>query len=327
MSGVIKRLRSIAKNRIPDGRLIDGAFAIAKYVKKHRRLPRVRDPRLFNEHLMRLKIDGSLLDPLHQYVTDKEYVKEYVAGVVGAEYVVETYDVLRSVDQVANLTCRRFPCVVKPTHMSGALIICEDDDKPLERDLLTHWLHSNYYRQSREANYRFLRPKVIVEEFFSSDGRTAPADYKVFCFGGSPRIIEVDRDRFRGHTRNFYDAEWERLQIAMKYPGRIDDDPKPKTLGTMLSVARELSRLFRAIRVDMYSIGSQVKVGELTSCHGSAGERIWPAQAEQWLGELFSKEVAGVTQRLRGEFYDASAACAARVGDNPAKGTDLNSGK
>ena len=297
-------LKSFAKSRLPAGRLMDGAFAIARYLQRHRHMPRLREPRLFNEHLMRLKLDGTLTDPLVQYVTDKEHLKEYVTGVVGAEYVVQTYDVVRSVDEVANLNIRQYPCVVKPTHMSGRIVICLDNDSELDKELLIRWLRTSYYKQSREANYRYLLPKVIIEEFFSADGFTTPPDYKVFCFGGIPMVIEVDRGRFQRHTRNFYDTEWQRLNLAIKYPTRIEDDSRPSALDTMLNVAHELSRPFATMRVDMYTIDRGVKVGELTSCHGSAGEKVWPVEAEQWLGELFSSEAIGVARRLRQEFYN-----------------------
>jgi hypothetical protein len=258
---------------------------------------------LFNEHLMRLKWDGSLLDPLRQYVTDKEYVKDYVAGVVGAGHVVKTYAILKSFEEVENFRWRDFPCVVKPTHMSGEVRICVNKRQAVERQILRKWLSINYYKISREANYRYLQPKIIVEEFCSVNGRTPPADYKIFCFNGTPLIIQVDRGRFQTHTRNFYDTSWRRLHIAVKYPNRPEDDTQPVTLGMMLDVASRLSRRFDAIRVDMYAVSDQVKVGELTSCHGSAGERVQPANAEHWLGDLFSPMVSVCRDQLRGEFY------------------------
>ena len=50
--------------------------------------------------------------------------------------------------------------------MSGPVVICLDVQTPVDRALLRCWLHTDYYKEKREANYRHLRRKIIVEEFF-----------------------------------------------------------------------------------------------------------------------------------------------------------------
>ena len=154
---------------------------------------------------------------------------------------------------------------------------------------MKRWLGANYYRHSREKNYKYLRPKIIVEEFFSEDGRTPPHDYKVFCFHGRPKIIQVDSGRFQGHTRISTTPRGivfpSQSSTRRKHPettGRL-------TLGLMLDVARQLSRAFPSIRVDMYTIDRHVKVGELTNCPDGGSGKVLPADAEVWLGALFEK--------------------------------------
>ena len=254
-------------------------------------MPSFRTPRLFNDHLLRLKADGSLTDPLRQFITDKEYAKYYVAGIVGWKYAMQTFAVLRSGEEVDRLVLNRVPCVIKPTHLSGPVLIYLGPETPIDRKVVKQWMRVNYYRVSRESNYRNLERKVIVEEYFSEDGRTVPRDYKIFCFHGCPKVIEVDSDRFRHHTRNLYDTAWNRLPIAIGYPPGLEDEPKPTHLEQMIEVARKLSKPFTSIRVDMYADESGVKVGELTNCHGGGTERIQPSAAESWLGSLFEKGV------------------------------------
>ena len=191
---LISRMGSIAVRCLPNTPWVDAIIAVVQYVRRHRRVPQLRNPRLFNDYLLRIKLDGTLMDPLRQYVTDKEYVKDYVAGVVGQEYALATYDILRSIEDVSNLDLKRMPCVVKPTHMSGQVLICVDRSTQIDRDLMKRWLRMNYYKQSREPNYRYLEPKIIVEEFFSEDGRTPPNDYKIFCFSWTS---ETNRGRRR----------------------------------------------------------------------------------------------------------------------------------
>ena len=71
------------------------------------------------------------------------------------------------------------------------------------------------------------------------------------------------------------------------YPNRMKDDLKPALLAEMLHVAQELSAPFPFVRVDMYSTGSKLRVGELTFFPESASGSLRPAEAEFTLGEHF----------------------------------------
>ena len=139
---------------------------------------------------------------------------------------------------------------------------------------------------SRSQEYKYLKPKIIVEEFFSKDGRTAPNDYKVYCFNGVPRFIQVDSDLFVDHSRNLYDTSWRRLPYTLRHPARPQDDSRPPQLERMLDVASKLSRAFSFIEVDLYTDGTRVKVGELTNCPGGSNARIRPSSGEYALGPI-----------------------------------------
>ena len=99
----------------------------------------------------------------------------------------------------------------------------------------------------------------------------------------------MDSCRFSNHTRNFYDTSWNRLPLTVQHPGGSEDERLPM-LGLMLNVARRLSRQFSSIRVDLYASCEEVKVGELTSCHGRGHEIVRPIQAELWMGSFFGSQ-------------------------------------
>ena len=169
-------------------------------------------------------------------------------------------------------------------------MIWTDPSVPLDRDRPGKWFRIRYYLRSREQNYRHLVPKIIVEEFFSEDGRTVPDDYKIFCFRGVPQLVQVDSDRFSGHTRNLYDTSWSRIPATYVYPNRERDDPKPAMLGEMLDAARKLSASFDFVRVDFYATPTEIRVGELTFFPESASGRLEPPEAEFALGAFFGDE-------------------------------------
>ena len=283
-------LLSLLKRSLPRNNWGDAVYAAVQYRYRQGRWPREATQAWFSDRLYALKVNGSLRDPLRRFVTDKECVKQYIVGVVGWRYVAETYHVVRTKTAVEQLVLERFPCVVKPTHLSGRVEIHRGADEPLRRGVVKKWLDIDYYRKSREQNYRGLEPKVIVEEFLSEDGETVPEDYKVFCFEGTPKLIQVDSDRFANRTRTLYDTAWNKLPVTLTYRNTSELHPKPAVLDEMLHVAARLARPFSFIRVDLYVVGDRVNVGELTSCPGSAGEHLRPLSAEIVLGRLFEAE-------------------------------------
>ncbi len=281
-------IKSLLQRSLPRTDWGDSVYAFCAHLRRRRRWPRWRNPKRFNDHLYRLKVDGSLQDPLSVFATDKEYAKYYIAAVVGWEHVVETYRILRDKDAVDRLILERLPCVIKPTHLCGHVEFLVDDTQPLPRDVMKSWFDINYYRKSREQNYRGLRPKIIVEEFVSEDGRTVPNDYKIYCFSGIPKLIHVESDQLSNHSQTFYDIFWNKLPITLEYPGASYTHSKPAILDKMLDLAARLSSAFSFVRVDMYiGQGERIRIGELDFCPHSAGGWFHPQTAEEMLGRLF----------------------------------------
>ena len=265
------------------GDRIYGRYMFRKRLGRDPEFPPVK----FNDFLFEWKTSGACYDPLIQFVTDKEYAKIYIAETVGKKFVIETYHVLRTKGELRQFMPDRFPCILKPTHSSGQAVICLDASNSLDWEEMEKWFNINYYKSKREQNYRYLAPKIIVEEFFSEDGCTTPNDYKIFCFNGVPKFIQIDLERFSGHKRNLYDISWNRIHATLLYPGKEENDPKPPLLDDMLDVARCLSANFRFVRVDLYVSETEIKVGELTFVPGAAGEPLNPPETEYTLGALF----------------------------------------
>jgi hypothetical protein len=257
-------------------------FALAAFMLAHHRFPRAHRLSL-NDQLFRLKVTGELENPLRTYVTDKEFVKQYVAMKLGESYNVPTIAVLRDLASCRNY---HFPhrCVIKPTHLSGEVILRKHGEA-LDILQIESWFGRSFYEQGRERNYLSLSRKVIVEQFVFDDHE--PADYKIFCVKGKPRVIQVDSQRHTAHQRNFYTADWLPLSCSLAHPpGPLAT--APANLEDMLRVAERLSRDFEMIRVDTYSNGRRVYVGELTNCHGNALERFdSPAGEREFSQALF----------------------------------------
>jgi hypothetical protein len=273
-----RALRSTVANVVP--RLLpetswgDELSALLLFLWAHRRLPR-RSGGGFNDALFWLKASGEIDDPLRVFVTDKEFVKLYVRAKLGEAYNVPTLAILRSPDEAA---AYRYPdvCFIKPTHLSEHIIL-RRDGAPVDIERVRSWFAMNHYYVGREANYRHLQPKVIVEPL--ALGIQSPVDYKFLCVNGEPRIVSVVR-RFEELTATYYTADWEFLPFGFaKPPGPPRD--RPANLDQLLEVAAVLSRDFNLMRVDLYSDGRNVQVGELTNCMSNATGHVIPVSAER----------------------------------------------
>ena len=265
---------------LPENCTGDRIHSFLHFVYCNHRVPSGR--LVFNDALYRLKTSNDMVDPLRVFVSDKEFVKLYVKATVGDQYNVPTVGVIRDRAAVDNYD---FPadCCIKPTHLSGQVILRRGSG-PIDLDRVRGWFGLSQYRKTREVNYRTLRPKVIVEPLIF--GTTNVDDYKFFCVHGSPRLIQVDIDRHSDHCRQFYSPDWALLPFSVIYPRSDRRTERPENLKEMLFIASTLASAFSLVRVDLYSDGGQILVGELTNCHENAGGYFIPRRAEREASEL-----------------------------------------
>lgn len=251
---------------------------------------------MWSEHLTALKLSGEMRSPMRARITDKETLKDYVVETLGASYAVPTLAILRNAEEIDRY---RFPdtCMIKPTHSSGRFVARRGGDRPVPRDELKSWLAHDYYSVHREVNYRRLTPKIIVEELVLFGGEL-PRDYKIHCFHGRPKLIHVIANALAGGASSaIYSARWTPLPIEINKPGGLDA-ARPENLDDMLSAASRLARPFSFSRVDLYTDGKRILVGELTSLPAAGSLSIRPAAAEYALGKLFANPEAEVEDLL-----------------------------
>ena len=116
-------------------------------------------------------------------------------------------------------------------------------------------------------------------------GETQLSDYKVFCFDGEPLMIQVDYDRYEGHKRQFFDCEWNRMDISFHFMSDTKKIiKKPKVLSEMLELSRKLSTGFPHLRTDFYIVNNKLYVGEMTFFHGTGFGKWWPEGTDEWIG-------------------------------------------
>jgi teichuronopeptide biosynthesis TupA-like protein len=253
-----------------------------------RRKPRwlnLRRPRTFNEKTIWLKMHHRA--PNAALLADKVRVKEYVAAVVGPQYVIPTIGVW---EDAGAIDFAKLPdvFVLKANHGSSWNIICQCKsalDQPVTRDTLNEWLRTNYYDIGKEYQYRGIPPRIICETLLENSVEEPLDDYKIFCFSGRPFCVQVDLDRFTNHTRNFYDVDWNYMPFTTLYPLGTRRLPRPEALDEMLDVAKKLSAGLVFARIDLYYHRRRVYFGEVTLHHGGGFEPFIPREYDLTLGQ------------------------------------------
>lgn len=273
---------------IPRNRFGDCVAGLLHFMLRHKRIPHLRNPKLYNDFLIQIKVGGTLHRPLRSTISDKHEVKAFLEEKVGRCFP-RTIALLDSAEAIHSFD---FPArsIVKPAHSSGSVIRIEDENQDIPRDAIAAWLHDDLYERTREANYHHLKKRVMVEELIDF-GEGALVDYKVHCFSGKPQLIEVMRGRFTELTENYYSPTWKQLPITFLKEGRAYAthvaDPRPENLEEMLRLCEQLAADFPFIRVDCYTDGKTIYVGELTNLPQNGAERLARPELEHQLGRLF----------------------------------------
>jgi hypothetical protein len=246
----------------------------------------VNNPTTFNEKLMWLKC--KFRPPLLTSLVDKWAVRAFVAEHIGEVYLNECYGVHDS-PQSINIDLLPEQFVIKATHGSGMNLLVPnktDVDWATASESLSKWLKTDYSKKGREWVYRDVPRQLIVERWLS-DGADPPKDYKVFCFNGEPFCIQVDIDRFKHHTRAYFDFQWNRLPFSVLYPEFKGPVPQPPRLGQMLDLSRRLSAGLPFVRVDWYLVPTPI-FGELTFFPENGMGQFDPPEWDEMLGRRLS---------------------------------------
>lgn len=248
----------------------------------------LEEPATFNQKLQWLKLNGATFRFSH--LADKAQARDYVEKVLGPRYLVP---LLGLYDDPKQIPWHALPAqfVAKCTHGSHCGVVCRDPAQFSPRAAqrkLRKWMRRSWYWFGREPVYLGIRPQVMVEKYLGLAGQP-PMDYKVMCFNGEPRVVQVHQKVAGGHAITFYDVDGERLGLGkagypITGPKRLAED----LLKQLLPAARKLAQSVDTpyLRTDFYWLQGHLLFSELTFFDSSGFKAFTPEGADLWLGKL-----------------------------------------
>lgn len=243
------------------------------------------NPKTFNEKLQWLKLNDR--NPKYTKMVDKYEVKKYISENIGSEYVIPTIGTYEHFDEI-NFDKLPNKFVIKCTHDSGGLVICKDKNKlniNKARKKINKALKRNFYICGREWPYKNVKPRIIIEKYLEDESGWELKDYKVLCFNGKARLIEIHSGRFENHTQDFYDINWKKTDITQ---GPTADKlyNKPKNFDLMIKFSEKLSKNIRHVRIDWYEVNGKLLFGEITFFDGSGFVKFDKDEYDLRLGKM-----------------------------------------
>ena len=282
MSRILKKIYYSMLKKMPTS-----AIAHIEFLRSYHRALNLKNPQFFGEKMQWIKLFADL-DQYAKYA-DKYRVRDYIEDKIGAEHLIGMIGVYDNEEEIPfHELPERF--VLKVNHGCGYNIICKDKSKlDIEKvkKQLKRWMEEDYAAIKGEEQYRKIERKIICEEYME-DNSGGLLDYKLFCFGGKVKMIEVCFDRFTDFKIDFYDTEWNRLPILSGNPksGHKNNDipiSKPECADEMVEIAEKLSGPFPFVRTDLYVVNGKVYFGELTFISGSGSDPFYPLSMDEMI--------------------------------------------
>jgi hypothetical protein len=277
--------------------LTNKRFSDEQYLKKMFRKYQgydldLENPKTLNEKLQWLKIH----DKKDYYVTnaDKYAAREYIRDTFGEEFLIPLVFHTTDYRELRPENLPDYPFVIKTNHGFGNTVIVRDknsiDWKKLRMDY-KRWLRNNYYYFEREWQYKYIKPRIVVEKMLLCKDGKVPNDYKLNFVEGKIEFIYVSVDREGSNKRNIYDPDWNPMDFTWARKGkdlskiRGGDIQPPASLNKMIEFGSVIARLYKYVRVDFYDVDGVLYFGEITQCHGGGFDMMQPFEFDQMFGE------------------------------------------
>lgn len=252
-----------------------------------------KNPIGFNEKQQWLKIYDQ--HPEYGQLVDKLAVRSHIDKILGPGHLFPLLGQWRNFDEI-DFTKLPNEFVLKCNHDSGSTKVITNQSKlSLEEkdELRRHFnkrmnrMKGDFYYAGREYPYKGIERYIIAEQLMHDKENPDKSieDYKFFCFNGIPKIMFVATDRSTDCRFDFFDMDFNHLDIVNIHPQANKPISKPKHFDEMKKIAEKLSSGMKFVRIDLYELNNTIYFGEYTFFHGGGFALFYPLEWERKLGD------------------------------------------
>lgn len=300
---LLDRLRRRLDRRLEHRALSNGYQAYFAY-QRRRGFPRIHetfeshtgyplnldDPKTFNEKLTHRKVFGR--DPIWGIVSDKVAVRDWLRenDLLREARLVPVVGIFDSVEALAQADLPD-GVIVKAAWASARNFILRNS--AAERDALLAaargWIDEYpVYGVEKLLYYpQVIPPRILVEPLLNgADAPVGADDFKFFTFHGRVRYLQVSVRLPNGDGRLLFDRDGRAMDVVQKYENRVPFD-LPDTVPAMRSQAERIGQHFDFARIDFYSEGGTIYMGEITQTPTGGHGRFTPEAFDHELGALW----------------------------------------
>lgn len=268
------------------------------YWKTFKRRLNLDNPQTFNEKLMWLKLFEDI--EFKTKFTDKVEARNYLISAGYPHLLVPIIDIF---DRVEDIIFEQLPrkFVLRCSHGPGYEIVCEDKrelDYRKTRQQLAEWMVTDYSLQYAEPQYATIQPRIMIEYFIERSPSDIATSYKLHCFHGEPKIIELTINNSPSEELTIMlTPNWQNTHYIEKRVVETKPIQKPKQLDELLAIAKKLSKPFTYVRVDLAVIDENIYFDEFQFTPGACLENKIHEQANRDLGQWLQLDVQKLKQR------------------------------
>ena len=250
----------------------------------------LKNPKGFNEKQNWLKLHDRHSE--YTKLVDKYSVRNHINSVLGPGHLFPLLGKWKSFDDIDFATLPN-SFVIKCNHDSGSVKIIHDKNSLTEEDMASmkefysNKLKRNFYYAGREYPCKDIKNKYIIAEQLMEDEvhpNKSIDDYKFFCFDGVPKVMFIATDRSTDCRFDFFDMDFNHLDIQNLHPNADKPITKPDMFEEMKEIAAKLSKGMKFVRIDLYQLNGTIYFGEYTFFHGGGFAPFKPDEWEMRLG-------------------------------------------
>jgi len=256
----------------------------------------LKNPATFNEKLQWLKLYDR--KPQYTRMVDKYEVRKYIKEKIGEEYLIPLLGTWNSFEEI-NFEELPNQFVLKCTHDSGGIVICKDKiqfDVVDAEKRIKEALKDDFYLMGREWPYKDVPRRIIAEKYMDEANgdklNRGIKDYRIYCFGGEPKLIyayqsveSVHGEKPEIASCDIFNLNWEIQPFHQKSLNASVLPSAPRNLEKMINISRCLSEETTFLRVDFYEVDEKIYVGELTFYPGGGFLPFYPEEWDYKLGD------------------------------------------